>query len=307
MRSALSLGPRDTRGWTDHAPSLMRLARLWNRFAPRGKGALPRWIGRTFGRSWRTICTTDSGVKLAVEPTSLDVYLSILRHGSWEPWIARALLSVLRSGGILVDVGANVGCISLEIAAARDVRVYAFEPQGRLARAIAVSAWLSQLENVHLFSFAVGDREGTATLYLPAHSVHASLVASRRRQKSVHVSKVSIDAMVSRGAIPPPNVMKIDVEGAELQVLQGSQTTIRNHLPALLVEANANAAKFGCTKDDVLQWISDQGDYGFWQVAPSDVLAVPNRLASELDLTYPRVGIGCESIGPPSQSGRPTL
>lgn len=284
--SAIELTPQDVRDYTASRPLAFRIARLWNRWSWRGKGAVPRWIGRTWGQRWKILCQTASGVPLAVEPTSLDVYLSILRDGAWEPWIVRAALAALRPGDVFYDIGANVGCIALEIAAAASVEVHAFEPQPRLAHAVAVSAKLAQLARVHVYAAAVGDHEGTIPLCLPGHSVHASIRTATRGERTILVPVLTIDGLVARGQLPPPSVIKVDVEGAEFQVLRGAQQTLQIHRPILLFEVNDNATRFGYQKDELLKWISEQADYRFLQISPSDIMATPADRAEEIAGRY---------------------
>ena len=272
----------DMEGWTVSQPLLMKAAAWWNRCAPRAKGALPRWISRNCGAKWRVIIQTRSGIKLAADPRSIDVYLTILREGTWEPWITRTLVSAIRSGDIYVDVGANVGCIALEIAQHTGARIYAFEPQIRLARMIAISARMNDFNQVTVYSAAVGEKPGTVTLHVPSHSVHASLAALSEKCNDLQVPMVSLDAMVEAGELPIPTVIKVDVEGAEFQVLRGSQRILQKHSPILLVEANYNSGKFDYTRESVLHWITQQSDYTFFLAAPGDVLCIPSRLYPEM-------------------------
>lgn len=274
-------GDDELRGWSETLPPLMRLAGLWNRYAPRGKGALPRWIARRGGAKWRVLCTTSTGVKLAVDPASIDVYLTILREGSWEPWITRALTAALRPRDVFFDIGANVGCISLEIAHKTGVSVFSFEPQPRLARMIAISAKLNGLEKLTVFSAAVGERSGRVMLNIPAHSVHASLAPTSGHSLAVEVPMVTLDELVESQRLPPPNVIKVDVEGAEFQVLRGARRILQAYAPILLVEANYNSQRFDYTRESILHWVAQQADYEFFLAAPGDVLCVPRARSSE--------------------------
>jgi hypothetical protein len=52
----------------------------------------------------------------------------------------------------------------------------------------------------------------------------------------IDVEVVSLDSLVAAGTIPPPNVLKIDTEGAELQVVEGARATIARHRPAIVCE-----------------------------------------------------------------------
>ena len=274
-------------GYSMRQPLGFRIARTWNRWGWRGRRAVTRWIGRTWGRYWKLQCHTTNGTALAVAPGSLDVYLTILRDGAWEPWILEAVLAALRPGDVFFDIGANVGYISLETAAAMPVEVHAFEPQPDLARAIAISARLNRFDRMHVYATAVGDREGTIPLCLPGHSLHASIRSATPGERTIDVPMLTIDSLVASGHLPPPAVIKIDVEGAEFQVLRGAHQTLRTHQPVLLFEVNDNAARFGYQRDQLLTWITERANYRFLRVSPGDVLAAPSDRTHEIAGRFP--------------------
>ena len=101
--------PSDAQAYRASQPLMMKVAALINAFSPRGKGAIPRWIGRKFGSKWKTSIVTDSGCHLAVDPANLDLFVTIANEGSWEPWIRRVSILAMQNGGVMFDVGANAG------------------------------------------------------------------------------------------------------------------------------------------------------------------------------------------------------
>lgn len=252
------------------------LARFWNRHAPRGKGAIPRMIGRRLGGAWKFTIETESGCRLAVNPAHLDLYLTIEREGAWEPWIIRACRDIVQPSDVVYDVGANAGAISNEIAAAiPGAQIYAFEPQPSMAKLVAISAKLNGHQNIRVMAVAVGETEGSATLHCPAHALHASLAEGQGDSESIDCRVISLGERVKCGHLPPPDMIKVDVEGGELGVIEGALEAIRTSQPAILFEANDNASRFGYTRTDLMRKILDCGDYEFYQVAPGDTLAMP--------------------------------
>src|SRR5881394_4343473 len=74
----------DLAGWGERSSWQFKLSRFWSRHMPRGKGWFPRQIGRHFG-SMRETIRTASGARLAIEPSSLDMYCSIEnQRGLWD-------------------------------------------------------------------------------------------------------------------------------------------------------------------------------------------------------------------------------
>lgn len=277
--------------WNTRKPLLFRFAACCNRVLPRGKGAIPRWIGRTFGRKWKTIVETDSGCKLAVDPQNLDLFVAIQSDGAWEPWVRKACIMAMRDGDVMFDVGANAGTISNEVAkACPNISIKAFEPQVDMAQLVAISASLNTVDCIEVFPVAVGDHCGTIQLHKPAHSLHASTTASGESgERVVDCPLICLDEVVLSGRLSPPAFIKIDVEGGELNVLKGAQKLISQHLPVIIFEANDNCERFGYTRDDLFRLIAGCGDYRFFKVAPGDTLAVPIGRATEFESMYSEI------------------
>lgn len=286
--------PPDASQYEGTQPVLMRLAAFCNRTAPRGKGAIPRWIGRTFGKGWKTSIHTDSGCQLAVDPANLDLFVTIQKDGAWEPWVRRACQLAMQSGGVMFDVGANAGTISNETAlACPDIQIKAFEPQEALAKLVTVSALLNKNDNIEVFPVAVGDRQGTVQLHLPAHALHASLMPSGESgENSVDVPLVSLDHLVETEQVPPPDFIKVDVEGGEMGVLKGATQIIAQHRPVVIFEANESSERFGYNRLDLFALFREAGDYRFYLIAPGDVLATPSSRNHEFEGTYREIPNG---------------
>lgn len=272
-------------------PLLAQIAQQWNRFAPRGKGAIPRWIGRSFGRHWKIIVSTKSGCQLAVDPENLDLFMTIENEGGWEPWVCQACITALREGDMMYDVGANAGVISTEVAAAvNGIQIKAFEPQKSLALIAVVSAALNGLDCVDVFPVAVGSNTGKTKLYTSSHGVHATTVPTTDTpDHATECNMVSLDDVVLSEILPPPDLIKIDIEGGEYDVLSGSQNLIKNHMPVIIFEANDNCQKTGHSQEDLMNLISSQAEYVFYRISPGDILASPKDRAEEFKNKYNKV------------------
>jgi len=203
----------------------------------------------------------------------------------------------LRPGDVFCDVGANAGYFSIGVGGRfPDVRVVAFEPQPTLARAIALSAALSGLDNVVVLQTMLGAREGSAQLFVPSHSVHASAVSPAGRVRALTCPVKTLTGLVDRRLVPWPTLVKIDVEGAELDVLQGAVRILEDNPPYLVLESNENADRFGYSRSDLLDYLRGIENFTFFGIHPegsllplatalldaavSDFLAVPPGRAS---------------------------
>jgi FkbM family methyltransferase len=261
-------------GWSERRPRAFSLALAWSRRSPRAKSWVPRQIGRLSGARWKTAIRSANGTVLAVDPANLDVYVQIARDGAVDPWVLDTCLRLLEPGDVFFDIGANAGFISLSVGAhfGDSTTVVAFEPQPGLARRIAVSAHLNGLENCTVFETMLGASDGTATLHLSAHALHASAIARDPGAAAIARSIAQLDTLIAGGAVPVPSLIKIDVEGAELRVLQGAQRLLRENEPLLVFEADTNMERFGYGRNELLGYIRSCADYSFWGIRPDGSL-----------------------------------
>ena len=122
--------------------------------------------------------------------------------------------------------------------------VHAFEPQPEAARRAAATFALNGVTNIRLYPCALGDIDGDVSLFYAAGqsataSCHlTSHLRRHRRLTSIVVPCRTVDAMVRGGEIGPIGLMKIDVEGHEMNVLCGAQQTLRSAKPEILYENN---------------------------------------------------------------------
>jgi len=152
--------------------------------------------------------------------------------GSYEIDKQLALSKHLRRGGVFYDIGANVGFYSL--LAARKLgprgRVYAFEPLPANLRLLHRHLDLNRTANVIVHASAIAEQSGTAQFVVDDSSAQGSL--GEHGELSVDVT--SIDALLADG-LPPPDVIKMDIEGAEVDALRGAGQCLQQHRPLLFV------------------------------------------------------------------------
>jgi FkbM family methyltransferase len=163
--------------------------------------------------------------------------------GSYERQFPAAVQRVCKPGMIVYDIGANIGYTSLLFARAvgRQGRVYAFEPLPenirRLTDHVALNAAQQQ---IHLLPYAVSDQEGSETFLVHRSAAMGKLVGSAERETSyvdrIEVRSIRLDELVSRDEVPPPQVIKLDIEGGGVKALPGMRRTLAEHTPIMLLE-----------------------------------------------------------------------
>ena len=166
-----------------------------------------------------------------------------LALGTYEVPIQNIFTQHLKSGDVFYDIGANVGFFS--IIAAKLVgdtgKVYAFEPGKENAQSIRHNAQLNSFSQIEVIEKAVSNTSGEGQLLLAEYSGgHALATADAPPDLAgeVTVDLVSIDDLIAQNKIEPPNFVKVDVEGAELDVLKGMRETIKTHKPTIIYEVD---------------------------------------------------------------------
>ena len=246
------------------AGKIFAVAAFAQRHLPRGKGAVPRRLGKAAGRR-PMFLVTRHGARLVMAPSAWDVYATIaLSGGSWDYHDFRWCVNGIPDSGVFYDVGANVGYFSVEMAMRLGgaVEVVAFEPQTALAAAITSSTRLNGMNNVKIVQAMVGDATRRTELYLAPASIHASAVVDSGRpcNGTAQAQMVAIDDLVKAAKIPPPDMVKMDVEGSEHLVFQGAHRTFRTHLPHIFLEYHARDDPGGRVRHQVEQLVRDCGE-----------------------------------------------
>jgi FkbM family methyltransferase len=162
-------------------------------------------------------------------------------RGTYELPIQKAISENLSPGDVFFDVGANIGFFSLVAArqVAAEGSVYSFEPVPSNVALIRRNAELNSLKTIHVFPEAVGATSARAELVVAKHIGGAVLASAGRppdAQSRMTVDVVTLDDAMSKHGLRPPTLMKIDVEGAEIDVLRGATGILRVHKPKLIYE-----------------------------------------------------------------------
>lgn len=180
-----------------------------------------------------------AGGRIYLDVTESEMMLA-RALGRFEVAKHDALRALLRPGQRFVDVGVNKGDFAL--LAARIVgetgEVLAFEPEPTNCHWIRRSLERNGYRNVRLHELALGNENGTAHLHLGRRSGSHTLLPGRRDRDrgAIEVPVRRLDDLLAEiGCDGPIDMMKIDVEGAELQVLEGATRVLSEHRDLILL------------------------------------------------------------------------
>lgn len=187
------------------------------------------------------------------------------QKGDYERPVQQALASLARPGDICYDIGANLGFFSILLGrlVGATGMVYAFEPVPANAAAIERNACLNDLANVCVARVALTRSDGEAELLLAQHVGGAVLAGAGIPPDPagrLTVATAAVDSLVARGELTPPRIVKIDVEGAEMDVLKGMERTLSDHAPAIVLELDdATESRCHSKADECRIFLEDHG------------------------------------------------
>jgi FkbM family methyltransferase len=164
--------------------------------------------------------------------------------GYYEVEKQRRFAATVRAGDVVFDIGANAGFYTL-IAAVRSTvkgQVVAFEPLPENARHLQHHVRLNGLTNVRVIEAAVSDFAGRAQFAVDEKNAEGRL--STDGKLSVRV--VSLDRLYADGEVPCPDLIKIDVEGGELAVLQGARHLLTRYQPRIFLATHGTVVHREC-------------------------------------------------------------
>ena len=216
-----------------------------------------------------------NGMPIEIDPRDL-IGAEILRSWMWESETVRFVWGWLRAGMTVLDVGAHVGQYTLLASGIVGPagRVIAFEPHPVLGRVLARNVTRAGCQNVTVLPVALGRASGSGTLVLhpPDNFGGSSLrpddASAGHARATVEVT--TLDEALDRLGGPPVDLVKIDVEGAELDVIDGARGTLAaNPGIVLIVEfLRANPLPFGRTVEDLEARLRELG-FQLFTLTPS--------------------------------------
>ena len=189
-------------------------------------------------------------------------------HGCWigiyEAAKQRVVRELVRHGMNVVDIGAHAGFYTLAFSRLVGAgRVWAFEPVPQLAQRLEFHVAENALANVTIHRLAVAERVGSARFrFLPDYETMGALDEGG----AMTVATTTLDSLVAAG-MPVPDVVKIDVEGAELRILEGAAALIARRRTAWLValdDPSTREATFGRL-----------AGYRVQEFCPGEIVALP--------------------------------
>lgn len=237
INQALGLLPWSVRGHIKRIPGIAQLQRLVVSRTLDGKEFDHRVeAGPAKGITFRVRMPEDKGIWT----------------GTYEQILAARLAGAVRPGAVAYDIGSWHGFFAGVMAAQGAGVVHVFEPLPANADRVRHLIALNPEKKIVLHACAIGDRDTEMDLMIMPDTSMAKLEQSQFQADLTSATRVrvpvrSLDSMIGSGEIPPPALMKVDVEGAELMVFDGARETLRRHHPRIFAEIHSSDLLARCS------------------------------------------------------------
>jgi len=184
------------------------------------------------------------GKKWIVNSSNFAYYL-----GNFKNVQMNIVKDLLHNGDIFYDIGANVGIYTLLSSekVGNPGIVVAFEPLPANVRILNKHIQMNKCTNVRVIECALSNVSGNCLFFEHPDNTMGSI----SKNGNLEVPTLTLDSVVADGIAPPPDLIKMDVEGAESIVLRGGLDVLRNYCPTLLISLHSDQQRKECI--DLLQ------------------------------------------------------
>lgn len=166
-------------------------------------------------------------------------------RGDYHALETEELIRLIRPGDIVYDIGAHIGYYSLIAARAcgeQGGQVFAFEPLPVNLKTLRIHLNANQIKNVTILPYAVSCKSGTLNFDMAGGTGRGRLSAEGK----MTINTIALDNLIFEQNYPPPNFIKIDVEGAEVFVLKGALKLLNLYSPKIFLATHGKEIRREC-------------------------------------------------------------
>jgi len=165
--------------------------------------------------------------------------------GDLDPAVSGIVRKLVRPGDVVLDIGANIGLVTLQMASivGAEGHVFAFEPIKRLSALLSRSAAENDFENITIHNVALSELAGTGSMQVADRSLGCSTLSLGIEGEPCEIRM--LDEIDFGPHLKRPRLLKIDVEGHESKVFAGGRTFLEKYPPDyILFESHAEHGRF---------------------------------------------------------------
>ncbi len=208
----------------------------------------------------------------------------IFWYRAYEETESKWLLNTLSTPVTFIDIGANIGYYSILVAGQNGQNnVYAFEPSAKNFERLTNNINLNKLQNIITVNKAIGNKNEAVKLYHTEDNNAGMHTLNAQNNIYETVQQIILDEWVTQQNIGAINYIKMDIEGAEMQALQGMQHILTTQKPTLLIEiANEHLSRFN-TNSAAIHAFLQQFGYVAKKINPDKTLTLLTEQEFNLD------------------------
>lgn len=218
------------------------------------------------------VIKTKHDFELYIDPkVGSGVEKCLYNYGTYEYGILKLMEYILGKGDIFIDVGANIGLMSIH--ASKIVgdtgKVYSFEAHPNTAKILQRNVELNDATNVEILQQALGSEKSTGKIYSNLHINRggASLLKPEIDSECFDVDIIRFDDFYNAFYLPAIKLVKMDIEGFELEALKGFGDVLKSrNAPVLIIECSEERENFESRKEDLLCYIRGINNYHIYKL-----------------------------------------
>ena len=178
-------------------------------------------------------------------------------YGTYEPEESKLMKQRLQPGDVFFDIGAQAGYHTMYASSlvGPDGRVFAFEPAPANLANIKQHVLMNHLTNTFVVDAAVSDVNGVSHFDCADSAVAGHLSSTG----TLAVRTISLDQEIDSGALPDPDYIKIDAEGAELKILEGARKMLGRRHPTISLETHQWLPQLSTIREDCKRFLVELG------------------------------------------------
>jgi FkbM family methyltransferase len=212
---------------------------------------------------------TVMGHQIAVFPKDPGISRELALYKVHEPLATKLLMGILKPGMNAVDIGGNIGYYAMLEArlVGPQGKVIAIEPMPDNSEQLCNNVKNNGYENIDIHKMAIGDQDGSAVMYISPRSNWHSLHPPPTAKGEMKVPVSTLDSLVMPYNLPSVDLVRMDLEGYEIVVIEGMKRTLEKYCPRLLVEIHpylvgtASIEKYLRTLEEMgygIEWMVEQ-------------------------------------------------
>lgn len=217
--------------------------------------------------------TTVNGINFRLDLSDLVAWFV---YWGFSERSRNSLYALAKESDVVFDIGANMGDVTLNMAkiVGETGKVFAFEPYHETFEKLRRNYELNTFDNIELIESALAEKKGMVQMVrMDEHNSGMNRVASGNSDSSsAFIKTTSLDEFVETNRIEKISLIKIDVEGFEMNVLRGARRTLQQLRPSLFIEIDDNNLRGqGASSVELLDFLKTFG-YSFQHAESGSVI-----------------------------------